>query len=119
MPDTGERSLSSRRTNQEGERHIMTPHVNAIFSQIIAPRTWKPFPAGEQRDSLSDLLQETWSILGSTRVQRALAWLIALVLIPLDIALVCHHALVRSQTYHAGAFHLGHVHQPVWQTLQR
>src|SRR5258708_16261608 len=97
MPDTGERSLSSRRTNQEVERHIMTPHVNAIFSQIIAPRTWKPFPAGEQRDSLSDLLQETWSILCSTRVQRALAWLIALPLIALHIPLLAPHPPSPSQ----------------------
>src|SRR5260370_37820330 len=114
MPDTRERSLSSRRTNQEGERHIMTPHVNAIFSQIIAPRTWKPFPAGEQRDSLSDLLQETWSILCSTRVQRALAWLVALVLIAVDIALVRQHALVRYQPSHVDAFLPGYSAQADW-----
>ena len=95
----------------------MTLHVNAIFSQIIAPRTWKPFPAGEQRDSLSDLLQETWSILCSTRVQQALAWLIALVLIAVDIALVGQHALVRYQTYHADAFDLGNFDQAIWNTL--
>src|SRR5260370_31624417 len=110
----GERSLSSRRTNQEGERYIMTLHVNANFSQIIAPRTWKPFPAGEQRDSLSDLLQEAWSILCSTRVQRALAWLIALVLIAVDIALVAHHALIRYQPYHADAFLPGYSAQADW-----
>src|SRR5258708_13185422 len=117
MPDMGERSLSSRRTNQEGESYIMTLHVNANFSQIIAPRTWKPFPAGEQRDSLSDLLQETWSILCSTRVQRALAWLIALVLIAVDTALVGQHALVPYHTYHPDPFHLANSNQPVLNTL--
>jgi uncharacterized membrane protein len=95
----------------------MTLHANAIFSQVIAPRAWKPFPAGEQRSSPSNMLGKTWSILRSTRGQRALAWLIALALIAVDIALVGQHALVRYQTYHADAFDLGNFDQAVWNTL--
>jgi len=51
------------------------------------------------------------------RGQRALAWLIVLVLITVDIALVGQHALVRYQTYHAFAYDLGNFDQVVWNTL--
>src|SRR2546423_12264107 len=95
----------------------MALNTNIRTFLVIADREVQSVQREESRISPGNLLWNMWHILRSGRGQRALAWLVALVLIVVDIALVGQHLLVRSQSYHAFAYDLGNFDQAVWNTL--
>jgi uncharacterized membrane protein len=79
--------------------------------------TLPPISLAELREVPGGIPRNIWSVLCSLPAKRALAWAIVLVFVAVDIALVGQHALVRYQSYHAGAFDLGNMDQAVWNTL--
>src|SRR2546428_14154325 len=91
--------------------------ANAMLSQLTTCGGWRSISTGAKRACLGNVIRKTWFVLCSVHVQRALAWLIVLMLIVVDSALVGQHALVRYQTYHADAFDLGNMDQAIWNTL--
>jgi uncharacterized membrane protein len=95
----------------------MVLNTKTRLSLVTADPEALPIHREEKRTSPGDLLRKTWHILRSMRGQQSLAWIIALVLITVDIALVGQHALVRYQSYHATAFDLGNFDQAIWNTL--
>src|SRR6266699_562437 len=95
----------------------MALNTNIRTFLVTANREVQSVQREESRISPGNLLWNMWHILRSGRGQRALAWLVALVLIVVDIALVGQHVLVRYQSYHAFAYDLGNFDQAVWNTL--
>ena len=95
----------------------MALNTNIRTFLVTADREVQSVQREESRISPGNLLWNMWHILRSGRGQRALAWLVALVLIVVDIALVGQHVLVRYQSYHAFAYDLGNFDQAVWNTL--
>ena len=91
----------------------MALNTNIRTFLVTADREVQSVQREESRISPGNLLWNMWHILRSGRGQRALAWLVALVLIVVDIALVGQHVLVRYQSYHAFAYDLGNFDQAV------